>query len=234
MSVSSLPDHVGWPRFSEPGSRSDTRRQENVTDGCDLLRLRRAGLKTGVTPATSRLRRYGRGARLPLKASMWPNVNRPRAGCAGRGWRATAGTRGSPVPQARTNVASLVPVTPATATRARRADALAGASCWYGSTDMLASMGEHATRQCNLPGSRTAHRAVARDSGVYGDQTQIALRGGLRPRNSLMLITSRISKTRSRGSPQSWIQQAKSRFSQPSATRSRMSSSSRSPWTTRS
>jgi len=45
----------GWSRFSEPGSRSDTRRQENATNGCDLLRLRRAGLTTGVTPATSGL-----------------------------------------------------------------------------------------------------------------------------------------------------------------------------------
>jgi len=43
----------GWPRFSEPGSRSDTRQQENATDACGLLRLRRAGLKTGVTRGLS-------------------------------------------------------------------------------------------------------------------------------------------------------------------------------------
>ncbi|MFG0294831.1 MAG: hypothetical protein ACF8PG_02905, partial [Maioricimonas sp. JB045] len=34
---------------------SDTMRQGNATDDCDLLRLRRAGLKTGVTSATSGL-----------------------------------------------------------------------------------------------------------------------------------------------------------------------------------
>jgi|GEM_PF-5364226 len=41
----------GWPRFSEPGSRSDRRFRGSVRAiCCSLLRLRRAGLKTGATP----------------------------------------------------------------------------------------------------------------------------------------------------------------------------------------
>jgi hypothetical protein len=47
----------------------------------------------------------------------------------------------------------------------------------------------------------------------------------------LMLTTARISMARSCGRSQSWSQQAKVRFSQPSATRSRMALTSGSPCT---